>query len=1607
MSIHFNPRRFLFRALLPTLVGFSSPCQGQLYLSEFMADNDNTLVDAYGNSSDWIEIYNAGESPVPLTGWYLTDNTNNLARWSFPATNLAAKGFLIVFASGEGLSVAGDELHTDFGLSAGGEYLALVHPDGTTIEDDFAFPAQLEDVSYGHAFSGGSATNPVTLIDSGATCRARIPTSASDSAGWQQPGFDDAAWLGGTTGVGYERSSGYASLINLDVGAMYDANASAYIRIPFAFTNDHPLIGLRLKMKYDDGFVAYLNGTQVAADQAPTPLAYDSEATRTHSDAQAIVFAEFDISAHLDALQPGTNVLAIHGLNAGTSSSDFLILPVLEADPDPGFGSEIDPSSSGLLAAPTPGAPNTGVAYLGTVEAPIITPERGFYDGPVQVTISNVTETATVRYTTDGSAPTDTNGTDYAGPITIADNTLLRAAAFKTGHRPSDINTQTYLYLADVLEQDGSGLPPYGNWGNHGPDWEVDPAMTHTVIHDADGETFQLADALLDVPTVSLVTDWDYWWSDADGPVLADGVTPWLGVYADPVGEHSVRRPVSMEFFTADGSETFSEDGVISVVGGGIGGTSANRWKSDKLSMRVSFREKLRHPVFGEEAADRFNGLVFDAHLSWVWTHSGHPEIGATTKFFQDALAGDLQNGMSSGIGAPRSRFVHLYLNGLYWGMYDMHERPDEHFAAEYYGGENEDYDSIKHLYDDTSSSDSDHDGIPYNDNITGGDDASLHAMFALARTDLSQYNNYQALEGALDIDHLIDYLLLNFYVGNGDWAHKNWYATFNRNHPDGRWRYHAWDTEHIIESSFFNSNVSGALAFDCTGKDNTGGPTELHQDLAAESPEYRLRFADHMYRHFFHDGTLTAGAVTAAFWNRVREMDRAVLGEAARWADNQGDYDYSNWYNHIVDLRDNYFPYRSDVVFNQLRNRGLYPATPAPAFEVNGTLRRHGGRIVATDAITMDSAHSVYYTTDGTDPRAVGGTVAGMPYSAPLSFDRPTLLKARARNGGEWSALCEAVFWTDDIPLAVTELMYHAPDGSEADFIEIQNISSQPAPLDGYKLDGAINYTFAAGVHPPLAPGAFLVVVKDLDVFGLTYPTDGIVIAGEYTDNFDNNGERVDLEFHSIDLIRFTYSDARDWPQAADGGGHSLVPRDAGIPDEERGSLDYGGNWRASALLGGSPGYADPTPEVTVVLNEIIAHTDTGLPPPFDSNDQIELYNPTATDAVLTNWYLSDDLDLLDAWPIPNGTLVPAGGFVLFDEDDFHPDRTHGFGLNKAGEQVVLLSPTRVEDAIRFKGQATSASLGRYPDGAPHWLATLPTPETPNQAEDPAVWIRALMYCPAASIHDPEGAVLEYIQLENRDPTSISFESAAGAWRIDGGVSYVFPPGAVLPAGDRAYLVSFDPAVDVDELNLFSTTYGVNPAETTLWGPYRGRLSDQGERIALERPQASDDPLRPLDVSWIVVDEFVYFDRAPWPTGADGTGYPLLRTGLTSWGAPTATDTDADLLLDDWETTYFHSLDPDGDDDGDGDKMTNLEEQISGTDPTLRSSRFIIETIQSPVITWTAVEGRHYSVYWTDDLQQPFQPIAGDLLFPQNSFTDTVHHVEGRNFYLLEVGRE
>ncbi len=354
--------------VLATIARFAV-AQESLVISEFMAANASRaplsaseILDRDGQSSDWIEIWNPSAVSAGLQGWFLTDTLNNLARWEFPDVELPAGGFLVVFASGKDWRDPAEELHTNFALSAGGESIALVAPDGTIVHAYPDYPAQFADISFGMSSPDAGFQTEMVLVPEGAEATALIPTDGSLGNDWMVAGFDDSGWLRGATGVGFD----YPGFVGLDVTAMRGVSTSVYVRVPFRMEDDASVDRLTLRMKYEDGFVAYLNGVEVARSNAPAEddLAWNAAAAGIRPDDQAVQFEDFDVSAYANQLVPGENVLAIQGLNIDLISSDLLVLPELIAVRI--HAADLSNVLEGYLLEPTPGVANQGaLAQIG------------------------------------------------------------------------------------------------------------------------------------------------------------------------------------------------------------------------------------------------------------------------------------------------------------------------------------------------------------------------------------------------------------------------------------------------------------------------------------------------------------------------------------------------------------------------------------------------------------------------------------------------------------------------------------------------------------------------------------------------------------------------------------------------------------------------------------------------------------------------------------------------------------------------------------------------------------------------------------------------------------------------------------------------------------------------------------------------------------------------------------------------------------------------------------------------------------------------------------------------------------------------------------------
>ena len=740
----------------------------------------------------------------------------------------------------------------------------------------------------------------------------------------------------------------FDELIQTDLeSSMFDKHSSVFVRWRFTMAEGANLEGLSLNVRYDDGFIAYLNGMEVARANAPVAPGFDSLALSDRDPRDAELEERFDLEPFAHLMRAEENVLAIHALNDAVSSPDSLLSLQLESSV-----TRIDLSEKGYFDKPSPGKENTQ-AQPGLVPAPVMNEESGFKDAAFNVTMQTDLEGAQIYYSTDGSAPDEQSGIPYTNPVQISKTTVLRAAAFHEGWRPSPLSTRTYLFTADIAKQSSaselvSNFPDH--WGGQVADYDMDPRVVGENGRDDFGGKYtrSIQDNLRAIPSISLVMESD----DLFGP---------RGIYSNPTAHGNTwEKPVSIEWIDPNREEGFQINAGIRIQGGAFRRFDLSLKKSFRLIFRDQYGAgKLNYPLFGPDAANSFDNVVLRANGNDAWRYAADRAL-----YIRDAFA--MQTARDMGMVSSHTAFVHLYLNGAYWGLYNLVERPDAAFSASYHGGDKDTWDALNQ------------------DSVPDGTREAWDRMLSVLSEGIDQDAVYQKVQGntpegirdpdmenLLDIENLIDYCILNFYIGNQDWPGRNYWVGRDREGSEG-FQFYPWDSETAMGlGSGLSSNVTSA---------NTA-VARPYGILKANS-DFRRWFGDRVQRHFSPGGALYVNPTSSA-WSKANpqnnmpaarfaalaeEVDRAIVGETARWGDQLVSRPYTrdeHYSKERDNLLNNYFPQRSSVVIEQLRRAGLYPRANAPLFNLQE------GKVDRGTSLSMNAeGGTIYYTLDGTDPR-------------------------------------------------------------------------------------------------------------------------------------------------------------------------------------------------------------------------------------------------------------------------------------------------------------------------------------------------------------------------------------------------------------------------------------------------------------------------------------------------------------------------------------------------------------------------------------------------------------------------------------------------------------
>lgn len=1454
-----SPANVLLAFLLTLTARISLPparADDSILISEFMAANDRSVLDDLGEYSDWIEIYNAGTNAVNLAGYSLTDEQANLTKWRFPATNLPPQRYLTVYASGADRAKPGQPLHTNFKLNADGEYLGLVKPDGKTIASEFAptFPPQQEGRSYGLAIED---VRTEALIAPGAEARILIPTRSIGTE-WIQPAFDDSSWVKAKTALKFDKTTGPLSFDNLD-GTDIEAqvsgvNATAYVRLAFAGTDLSNVNDLQLLMRYDDGFVAYLNGQEIARRLAPAALEWNSFAVNARSNALALVSERMNLIDRSSLVRPGQNVLAIHALNRSQFDPDFLLLPEFVARQTKTLTNVFR-----FFNAVTPGGANVAGLPGSAGEVRFSRDTTTFVD-PFLLTLKPAEPVpgAVIRYTLDRSLPGDTSPI-YSSSLNISTSAQVRAQLYAPGLFPGPVRTESFIALSANVVNFTSDLPIL-------------------VIHSFGG-----------------------------GRLNGTSYLPAVMTIHEPVRGRSAL--------------TNAPDSSTRAAFKDRGSSTANQ---PKPNYAVEIWDEANRPK-------DFSILDLPADPDWVF----HAPYNWDPSLIRNPLA--FAFGHRTGRYAPRYRFVEVYVssgtvNGpissaSYAGVYNILEKVKR-------GKDRIDIDEL--LPGDAEPPGVTGGYIFKIDRLDPGD-VGLHAGGREIAYVEPKEAEIKLPERFAQRQYLTNYFnAFRDALNSANFAHPTLgYAPFVN---AAAWiDFHVvdtltWNVDALRLSSFFHKPRNGPLVYGpLWDYDRTLGSQDSRDDNPREwganfftevwwsrlfrDPNFWQRWIDRWQElregPFSHEEVLNLIDSLAAEVAESAPRDFAKWRQPKRGNSQAGEINFlKNWLTNRIDFFD-----------TNLLQKPIFSRVSGPLFaDFNLTM-------------TAPDGATIYYTLDGSDPRLPGGNVSpsALIYSGPVALAQKATVKARSRNqnhrnlvGGSnppvsspWSGLTEARFSEFAEPsagdLIVTEIHYNpvAPTPAERaadaaitaddfEFLELKNASGRTLDLHGVAFSSGIQFTFGNASDQALPAGRRLVLAKNRDAFSRRNPTvPRSAIVGPYSGNLDNNGERLAMRNTSGEtILDFAYADG--WHRATDSLGFSLVLADESTAAEQLGLRSA---WRVSAKPGGSPGETDPAPPAVapIVINEVLAYGDR--------KDAIELFNPAGAPAHVGGWFLSDDPGAPKKFRIPNGTTIPAGGFKVFDEDDFNnnPDRSAGFSFNRFGEQVHLFAADSAGNlqgythGFAFEGSEPDVTFGRLVNSAgqeqfaPQLAASLQAANTGPKV-GPVIVNEIMYHLPAVFANDRywDNDEDEYIELHNATAQPVPLFDpvhSTNTWTLRGTVDFEFPANQVLAAQGYLLVVTFNPATKPAQLSAFRSKYKVAP-DIGILGPYKGRLDNRAGSVKLFKPGEPEPApgTNSARIPTILVDAIDYSDTAPWPVAADGIGHSLQRKGSTQHGNDPAT---------------------------------------------------------------------------------------------------------------------
>jgi hypothetical protein len=1195
--------------LLITSSGFS-----QIFINEASNKNGSLLYTVTQETPDWIEIYNANGTPTNLLGYGISDKRSTPLKWVFPNTILGASSFMTILASGNNFFPKIDHYETAVFPTDSWKYL--------------------------------------------------IPT-ASTATNWHTPLFDASSWTTASLGIGYGDGD--------DITTITNPSTSIYTRLQFTITDTSKIETTFLDIDFDDGFVAYLNGIEIARSglTSSPPLWNDLSSEHEANIYQGNSITQFIIdkaTANL-ALKNGVNVLSIEVHNSNPGSSDLTLIPYLSfgiknattlfsgtihpyfnattsglfetnftiksegetlylsnpsgtiidslvvpyMDANMSFGKLTDGTPTGFLfQTPTPGASNnTATGYAGFELKPVITFRGGFYNGPITTNAVNNSITGGIlRYSTDGEIP-NINSPIYTDPITLNANTVLKVRCFSSNPLilPSASATESYFFLDDY------SLPV------------IAISIDSVDLYGASGI-------------------FDNSWSD------------W-------------KKPCFMEYYDVDGLKLFESKSSIKP-DGGAGGSRSNPQHSVTLEPANStFGEgtPINYPLIPEKPfIDKYYSFYL-RNGSNYWNQ--YPQKDAT--FMR----------MMGETHTPHQAYtpVIVYVNGEYFGVYELREKTKASYYENNYGNNQDSLDllAMSYFYGP---------GIL---RVSQGSDTGFYNMKNFVSTyPASSPDYFDKSNSKLDLYNFSDYIVGENWFANTDWIYNNMKISRTRTNGN-KWRFGLQDMELGLAGwSDENTNI-----FDFFRYNNQPNPFWSIYDGLIQNPEFKNyfinRYADLMNTIF----------QPSSFTPLVNTMYTQLLPELPKH--------FQKWTGDIAGGMATYSAIRNQML-NQftLRNgsvRNQIVSEYALVKQVDVTLNvspAGAGYIKISTIVPMTLPWTGVYF-DGNPVVITAVANPGFVFNSwignsiiPVDSLGNISLNMNINVDENFTALFSGI----SVPLALTisEINYNCDSSiNGGNWIELHNYSNSPVSLGNWKLKSKRNWdNYVLPISTTIPANGYLVICENTTLFNQVYPTVTNYI-GSTSFEWSDAKDSIKL-YNALGQLKLSafYSDSIQYPECADGWGRTLELK------TNTSSLIDANSWFCGCIKG-SPGYAYMSCNEAIYFTEINYNS---IPSPYNAGDWVEIKNNTSTTINLANYTFKDannSYTLPSVTIAPNQYLVLSNALTIFNAQ--HPEVSNvlssfTFGLSNSEVLKLYDNNGKIITSVLYyanNGWPTTPSVGNY----------------------------------------------------------------------------------------------------------------------------------------------------------------------------------------------------------------------------------------------------------------------------------------------------------------------